>query len=417
MSEVSPTFCILPWIHMATLTDGSAVLCCVAKNDLLLDLNKISLKEAWNSPALKNVRLKMLKGQKVSSCIHCYKEEASGYRSHRLTENTEWQRRFSEAEYQRLVRETHSDGQIDHPIQAIDLRLGNTCNLACIMCRPQDSSKWAGLSQKMENSVRDRKLFDDFEAKAQMNTSKYDWFRRPEIWEDLKDSFSNIRELIIGGGEPMLLEEHRKLIEYCVETGHASHIQLRYHTNGTILDPKIFDLWKHFKLVEVFVSLDGIGERNHYMRYPSAWPTIEKNLHRLDQYPHGNLDVALLCSVHVMSAFYLDEFAQWIQDQNFQILNRRIEGYFHPGIVHFPSHLSVQTLPTKTKDVIRDKLLRFEERSLKPSSKIQGVIGFMYENDLQKQLGITREYFRALDVTRKTSFLKVMPELYNQIYF
>lgn len=416
IATVSPTFCVLPWVHAATLTDGSVVLCCVAKNVLDVNLNTTSLKQAWNSEAVREARIKMLKGEKVAACVHCYREEAGGYASHRVTENLAWQERFSESQFRQLIQSTGSDGHLDFNLMSVDLRLGNTCNLTCVMCRPQDSSKWVAQAKKLENTVRDRGLFDDYESKAKIDVSKFEWYRRPEFWEDLKEAFGSIVELIIGGGEPMLLEEHRRLIKFCVEQDHAQHIKLRYHTNGTVLDPKIFEYWKHFKEVEVFVSLDGIGDRNHYMRYPSQWPVIERNLHLLDKYPHGNIDVALLCSVHVMSAFYLDEYADWVEKQNFRIVNKKIEGYFHPGIVHHPSHLNVQTLPNKTKDLIRDKILAFEKRSRKPSPKIHGVIGFMYEINRQEQLPVTKEYFRALDVSRKTSFAKTMPELYQELY-
>ena len=62
--DKSETFCILPWTHIATWTDGSALLCCVAQNSHKLNFNKDSVDTIWNSEHFKDARVKMLKGEK-----------------------------------------------------------------------------------------------------------------------------------------------------------------------------------------------------------------------------------------------------------------------------------------------------------------------------------------------------------------
>ena len=44
---ISDTFCIKPWVHMATYTTGDALMCCVAKESAG-NLNKDTIKEIWN---------------------------------------------------------------------------------------------------------------------------------------------------------------------------------------------------------------------------------------------------------------------------------------------------------------------------------------------------------------------------------
>ena len=84
--ERSKTFCIKPWVHMATYTTGEALMCCVAK-EAAGNLNKDTIQDIWNSDHYKQARLKMLKGEKVSACTKCYDEEDSGIHSHRLIQN------------------------------------------------------------------------------------------------------------------------------------------------------------------------------------------------------------------------------------------------------------------------------------------------------------------------------------------
>ncbi len=411
MNDVSKTFCILPWTHLATLTDGSVLLCCVAENDLRLNLNDTNLKEAWNSQAFRQARQKMLAGEPVPSCHRCYREERSGYRSHRVTENWIWESRFSRELLQSRITSTDSAGYLDHQPMSIDLRLGNTCNLTCVMCRPQDSSKWSALAKNVSESVQDAELKSEWEYKSQIQRDRFEWYQNPRFWEDVEDSLPYLREIIIGGGEPLLLEEHLRLVEACVESGHASHIQLRYHSNGTILADKLFDLWRHFQLVEFFVSLDGIGERNTYLRFPASWSSIEANLQKIDGYPHENLRCMILCSVHFMNMFYLDEFGEWLQQQNFRLITHGFNGYYHPAVVHHPEYLSIQTYPKELKETVAARIRRFEAKSSRRSNKLEGVIGFMNQSDQSRRLPQTRQYIAVLDQHRKTSFTQTFPEL------
>ncbi len=416
MKKYSNTFCVLPWTHLATYTSGSVLLCCVAQNDLNLNLNETTLAQAWNSEKLKDVRKKMLAGQKVSSCTHCYREEAAGHESHRITENNAWEFRFTGEWIENRVEKTLEDGSLPEGLVSVDLRLGNTCNLTCVMCRPQDSSRWQALAKKLENSLRIEKMYHEWREKADINQSRFEWYKKQEFWQDLMQILPSLRELIIGGGEPMLLEEHRVLIEACVSSGHASHIQLRYHTNGTTLDPQIFDSWKHFQIVETFISLDGIKDHNHYLRYPASWPAIEKNLNTLDNYPHGNLRAMLLCSVHALNVYYLDEYAKWVENQNFKIISVDADSYFHPGVVHYPDYLSVQVLPEHIKKIVTEKVKKFEAVSKRPSSKIQGILNFMNQTDASKLMPEIKEYVRVLDLGRKTSLEKSLPELHALLF-
>lgn len=409
--RISETFCALPFTHMATHTDGSAILCCVAKNEQRLNLNDITLQKAWNSDYVRSARLKMLRGEKVSACTHCYAEEKNGYRSHRVTENRVWKERFGRDFVLDRVRKTHSDGTLNEDIVAIDLRLGNTCNLQCVMCRPQDSSRWTALAKKIAETAETSELRSEWAHKSKIQQSRFEWYKQPEFWDDIEAMLPSMREIIVGGGEPMLLEEHRKLVEACVRTGAAEHIQIRYHTNGTLLDKSLFDLWKHFKLVEVFISLDCWGEKNNYMRFPANWQAIESNLKALDQESPDSVKVMLLCSVHMMNMYYLDEYAQWIEDQAFKKVTKGFNGYFHPGVVHYPPYLSIQNYPRELKELVTKRLLAFEERSKKKSNKIQGIINLMNEVDHSSRLPQTRDYIRRLDAERGTNFSEVFPEL------
>jgi MoaA/NifB/PqqE/SkfB family radical SAM enzyme len=115
----SETFCVLPWVHAATLTDGNVQLCCVAGRGSGVNLNEQTLSEYWNSEHVRDARRRMLAGRKVKACQRCY---------------------------------------LTAPLQSIDLRLGNTCNMQCVMCQPRESSRWLPTARRLSELVEGREL-------------------------------------------------------------------------------------------------------------------------------------------------------------------------------------------------------------------------------------------------------------------
>lgn len=383
---------------------------------LELNLNKTTFSKAFHSPYWNEVRKQMIKGGKPEHCNRCWVEEKNGYRSHRVTEIDVWERHLGRERLLEMVSQTKSDGSVDFSPVSLDLRMGNTCNLQCVMCRPHDSIKWLALSEKLHPDAASKQLREDLEYKKSLKLADFNWQESEDVWNQLHEMAPTLREVIVGGGEPMLLKNHYRFLKHCADNGFAQNIQLRYHTNLTVLDRTMFDLWKHFKLVEFFVSLDGVGEINHYVRYPSNWQTIENNLDFLDSLELENVRIMLLFSSHFLSLFYLDRFSEWVEGKNFKKVTHGYNGYFHPGIVMQPSYLSPQVYPKAIKEEIASKLEAFERRSKKPSHKVPGVVKYMLEADKSDNLPTVMEYIGLLDRHRGTDFRKTFPELFQRIY-
>jgi len=400
MKSDSP-FCILPWIHAATYTDGSALLCCVAHNSRQLNLNRMSWDEIWNSEHFRNARLSMIDGKKFRACTNCYKEEDAGIRSHRENENNLWKRKLGEEYLDQLVSNTKSDGSIDTDIITVDFRLGNTCNLQCIMCRPQDSSKWLNHAKVMANELTTDAKYD-WKVKADIAIDDFDWYKNTEFWESFYESCGNIRHIIFGGGEPLLIKEHMTLIQQLVARGYSKNIEIRYHTNGTILSEEMIELWSHFKLVEIMISIDGYNDINSFIRHPADWKTIEKNLQRYDNTP-SNIDPKILCTVQALNIEWLPEFADWLISQNYKkISHKHHSGVFHPGILHWPQYYCTKVLSKSDKDRITEKLLAYADTHADNIAiqKFRNLIDFMNAEDWSHLLPQTFEVTQKIETMR-----------------
>lgn len=397
----SKTFCILPWTHIASYTDGSALLCCIA-NSSNLNLNTQTLDEVWNSEHFKSARLKMLNGEQVKECGACYNVEDVGIRSHRQIENRIWKNKLGDDYINQLIASTSADGSLEQRWITLDLRLGNTCNLQCVMCRPIDSSKWVKQANILKDELKTEVKWDWKHKVETYSVNNFDWYKNEKFLEEFYESASDMKHIIFGGGEPLYIKEHKEILKQLVELGYSKNIELRYHTNGTIYDKEVVALWEQFKFVEVMISLDGHKHLNDYIRYHADWDTIERNLHLYDNTPNI-IDVKLLCTVQALNIYYLPEFTEWLLAQNYKKISRKnLDGTFHPGILHYPQYLCAKILPSHLKKAVTDKFLDFANRN-KDNASIQRmvkVVDFMNSEDWSHLLPQTLEYLEKLDSMR-----------------
>lgn len=409
-------FCIQPWIHLASYNDGSVPLCCIAAPESGLNLNTQTPVQIWNSKQFKAARLKFMAGEELPQCSSCWKEEASGIKSHRQIENFMWEKKFGEEFLEELVAKTHQDGSVDHKPMTLDLRLSNLCNLQCVMCRPRDSSKWLADSKKLGESLVSIHAKSDWQHKAGSisNTDMFDWFERLETQEALEEFLGDIRHIIFGGGEPLLIKEHDRFIKRLVESGNSKHISLRYHTNGTQLNEDIIELWSHFEQVELLISLDDWGPRNEYVRYPAKWATIKQNLDRLDTTP-DNIVVNMLASIHAMNIYNLPEFAMQVLHSDWKKICIRNGKMFSVGTVHWPRYMSTKVLPQDIKRKILDHWNSFPELNEHKywTDRVKPQLDFMMSGDETRLYPDLLDYIEKLDAIRPIKFTDVYSDYYK----
>lgn len=400
-----PNFCILPWIHAATHSDGSVILCCVSANVRDLNLNKKTWQEIWNSEHFKSARLHMLDGKQFHACGACWKEESAGIRSHRQNENVYWSREIGEDVLNQLVSATNQDGSINSDIITVDFRLGNTCNLQCIMCRPQDSSKWLQNAKTLANELKTDAKWD-WKYKSNLVLENFDWYKNQEFWDSFYETCGNIRHIIFGGGEPLLIKEHKALIQELVKRGFSNNIEIRYHTNGTVLDEDMIELWTKFKKVEVMISIDGYKDINDFIRYPANWSVIEKNLKLYDDTPEM-IDPKILCTVQALNIEWLPEFSDWLAAQNYKKISKKHHGgMYHHGILHWPQYYCTKVLPPHVKDRISRKLLDYSEKHKGNvcTDRFKGLIEFMNSEDWSSKLDQTYEVTEKIETMRSIKY-------------
>jgi MoaA/NifB/PqqE/SkfB family radical SAM enzyme len=440
----SKTFCILPWIHFATRPNGDMRLCCSANASGAGENHTVGLVKnergqpanfgretpmsAWNNEYMKDVRLTMLEGKIPASCSKCIAEESKGVASKRIWETGSWMEDGIDVE--ELIKQTAEDGTVPEKLVYLDLRLGHTCNLKCVMCSPHDSSQWVGDHKKVYP------LFQAKELKEQMAWNRKDfnnfWHENPDFWKEMYAQIPNLKQVYFAGGEPLMIREHKWFLEEIIRQGYADKILIRYNTNGLLVDDEIIELWKQFKKVKIGFSIDAIGDRNYYIRYPSDWATIEKNLYKLDNTP-ANIQVSIATAIQILNIKHLADFAKWKITQNFKKINLENTvggiqaggGIFNMHLLYIPTFLSIRLLSELDKEEVRKSFAelaswlyenyRQDEDFWKINpygwKRWQAVLDFMDAEDHSSQLPAFKEYIEKLETLRGTDFIKTFPEL------
>ena len=406
---ISPTFCVLPWLHLATRTWGSITPCCVGE-PFSENLNETTFSKAWNSSSMRNLRKAMLEGRPSAECKRCYDEEKAGIASHRVRSNDYWKDYYS---FDQFVEKTDSRGSFSGKTIYLDLRLGNKCNLECTMCGPQETIRWESLSEKIYKNAKTLNLKKYL--KSQRNFIKTApsklWYEREEFKEDLYRQIPFLKRVTIAGGEPLLIKEHHKFLDECINQKEAHHISLHYHTNGTVLGSQLFDKWRHFESVMVFISLDDIKERNRYIRYPCSWRMIEKNLEMIDKESPANVHPMILCTIQIKNIFYFEEFIHYLMGKTFKKVHAYYEDLVHTEVVHHPYFLSCQVLPQNVKKMVSQKFENIYKKFPAKTNRFKTIINFMNKEDKSDLLYVFKDYIQALDKSRGTDFAKTFPEL------
>src|SRR5690606_38586383 len=123
---------------------------------------------------------------------------------------------------------------------------------------------------------------------------------------------------------------------------------------------RLFKIWEHFKLVRYHFSMDSFGPMNEYIRFPTNWETIERNLRRLDE-TGSHVEVTIACAVQMLNMYYIPDFIKWKLSQNFKKINPWPlgAGLINYHFVYHSGHLNVKVFPKHFKQKIRAKYEEF----------------------------------------------------------
>lgn len=335
-------FCVLPWVSIEASPIGTVRPCCLAEEELVdnagekFNLATAGFSTVQNSHSMRKLRQQFIDGQQPQTCRKCWREERSGRTSKRM--------HTLDRLKHMLAHET--DWTLDaKPLMFLDLKLGNICNLKCRICGSWSSSTFA--TEELANLPADEKKSSYHYQMLRQGA----WPRENlTFWAEIDQVVDQIQYIEFTGGEPFMIREHFDMLQGLVDRGIAGNIEIHYNTNGTQWPENAEEIWRHFKLVEIAISIDDIGARFEYQRSNAVWSEVMENIEKFKELRKRNKNIQLqfCCTVNVFNVYYLEELADFVYAQNFD--------FVYWNMMHEAYYFSISTLPETAKAAIASHL-------------------------------------------------------------
>jgi molybdenum cofactor biosynthesis enzyme MoaA len=217
----------------------------------------------FNHPQMKNIRSKLIKGERASECQNCYQIEDAGGVSIRQTFAEKWPMNFA------MKSTDRSTGELTKAkIIYLDLAWSNKCNLKCKMCSPYAS----------DQLIDESKKFQLYDISRDIALGPAIWSSEKTIELIRKCTDFDLEDILVTGGEPLINNDFYEFCKFLVAEGKSQHITLAFHSNLTVTPSKWLEIWSNFKRVVVRASIDAIGKDYEYIRYPGKWKIVEENI-------------------------------------------------------------------------------------------------------------------------------------------
>lgn len=410
----SETFCVLPWLHVNLWPSGDVHHCCLAEKDNAMgQLSTATPDQIVNNKKYKDLRLKMLKGEKPFSCMRCFEREDHNIVSMRQHHNDFFQDRIDS-----VLSKTQPDGHVDDfKFEYWDFRFSNLCNMKCRMCGSHFSSQW--YDEEVELVRRGNLNSKSYPVASHrlmnaQDTSSFD------IIEWIDSKIDDVKYIYFAGGEPLIMDEHYYILQKLIEKDRRD-VKIKYNTNLLKLRFKqhdLLDMWSNFNDIQVSASIDDIDARAEYIRKGTVWKDIENNLQQLNT---TNVKLHIECTTQILNVLNLPKLFERLQTIGIPSYSIMLH-----NVLQSPEHYTVKVLSDELKQQVKNQFedclntLEHKERAiLEP--KLKNILDYMYDMnnfDRQEQQRRFKKRTQQMDNLRQENFNKVFPELeewYNGI--
>ncbi|MGB5687365.1 MAG: radical SAM protein [Candidatus Electrothrix sp.] len=217
------TLCHAPFVSMDFGPQGEVSVCNHYHKKIGTISDTTSFEEVWNGIEYGKLRTRMLNYIiDEDLCRQCGKQIRAGKSEHT----------FAIEHYDMAPSNTDKPR---YPVM-MTFRLANTCNLACIMCKGDLSSRIC--IEREKRSIPPSPYGDVF-------------------FEKLRTILPKLSSVEFFGGEPFLVKEHIRIFELMKEVGAKCSIYV--NTNGMLLTDRVKGYLEDLNFTCIAISMDGVN--------------------------------------------------------------------------------------------------------------------------------------------------------------
>jgi organic radical activating enzyme len=360
--------CSAPWRNLFVGTDGFIKTCCVGKTNLgHVDTDNIN--DILSGEKLNNIRTSILNNSVPINCLTCKSKHDLGF--------------STEKNYHTNPKRSEEikNSPDTFVLKSLDIRWNNTCNLTCIYCEPYWSSSWAALEGK--------------QVKRPDNT-----INKEEFLKFLTSNLSGVDNILVLGGEPLLIKENIDLLNNL--TDNTSVYIISNLSIPNLEDSKIYQALKN-KKITWGISFETLNDKFEYVRHGANWKIFNQNLDLL--LSNSNFAVNAQSVFNIFSAYDIESFYLFCKERHMQIT------WDH---LFKPKEFDILNAPATYKNLIIEKL-----EDLIKNSENNYKFGFINLYNLLKNNNAINTSFaqtikfiknNEIKLKKQVTFLELFPE-------
>lgn len=277
--------CSQPWFEMQIQYDTQVRPCCYyAENMSTWDFSyPVDVKELWNSQSIMVVRAVIACDiNERSACSACqfirYASEPSFLvidEAVNQLQRDNWEASIRNYQARSLV--------VDSTPVKFYFNFGLACNLNCVMCC------------QMDQRGHDNRVIPT------------------ERILELKEYLIRANEIVVIGGEPLVIQQARTFIENLVLDPDYANVKLTILTNASLLD-RFMPLLRNIRRLNLVVSLDSVEDSYEKIRLGAVWDLTSKNVLEFKQEAltrNGLWSISVSSIIMKSSISRLADFARW----------------------------------------------------------------------------------------------------------
>jgi radical SAM protein with 4Fe4S-binding SPASM domain len=382
--------------------------CCVYAGKYLGNLKDQNLINIINSNDWKQLKEKMYTNEWPTECLSCKeREDLTGWSVRHLFNNGAFD----------------VDGWQEEKLSYLEFNGSNICNLSCLHCNAGFSSRWVIENRK---AIAIHKTYD---KTKQQNMSWFDalinytgditgrstkmHLPNPDlVLENLKGlDLSNLKTINFKGGEPFLNSETTAILQYLDEQNILSQVSVSISTNGTYINDLTLELLKKCKFINLYISIDGVGELFNYIRYGDAkFEDIEPVIVKLNTLP--NINIQFSATVMNYNIFNLVDIRIWAKSMIEKYNN--VTSYNFSNCLTHPTYLSILTLSDET----RNNLIEYYTINSLYQKEFEQVIATLSNNYAGNTVhNFWIDYTILMQTVRNNNILDIVPQLENELVY
>jgi MoaA/NifB/PqqE/SkfB family radical SAM enzyme len=371
---MSDNFCPAPWTSIYVNPTGLVEACCVSRN-ILGNVNNNPTSSIINNDKHKSVKKEIIENKLPFGCSIC------------KTGPNNFKKVMVEKFEKYLPNKSFYQNEDNFELRLADLRFRNTCNYACVYCGPELSSLWASIKNNSRIQIEPES--------------------RTDLTEYILSNAETLNDVMLAGGEPLLIKENEIILQKLLDVN--SDVQIFVNTNlSQIKNNKIYDLLLKFKNVCWIVSVDDVGDRYNYIRWPGNWDNFYNNLIELKKNTNHNITINMVYTI--LNSKSIFDCIDLLKEHDFTINVQYVYGF--TGYWLDPNHLPEDEI-VELQGLIQEKMIHSTDDQIK--NVYQTLLNGFKVKQITPKLGNVFKHLKQLDIDRNLDSQHVFPELYKLI--